>query len=458
MGKTLDDNAAMRLPSTILLLLSTLCATVNAKDLGPDNVAILVNGTSPESVEIGEHYRQARGIPEANLCAVATTTEYETTLAAYESEIRAPLADCLLAAGIEQQVLFIVVTWGIPGAITDGGEPVIGLSTRSVDSFLVDPFDAIPGQDNPYFGSDLPFRRENGHVGYLVTRLDGPSPAIARALVDRALAPAEPPGRLAGIAYFDQEPHGDSPLDREVIANAGAIGNGWILQAHQWFGDAGWTVVLDDNDAEFGTAPALLECPDARWYLGWYKAFNYNDVFTWKPRAVGVHIDSFSAMRFREPGSWCAGALASGITATAGAVWEPHLQGFIQGHRFLKAIALDGFTLAEAAWQSIPRLRWMMVVFGDPLFPLPAQEPEPDPEPDPEPGPETTPEAASDTVAPLADLGRVEAGDEPAVPRTDRGCTATHTPASPVPLLLCTAALLFFCLRLRPARSRKMVR
>ncbi len=406
----------MRLSAAACLVLVAFEGAAASEHAMPENVAILVNGDAAESVEVGEHYRLARGIPVENLCEVNTSTGYEIRREAYEEQIKAPFGACLEERGLKDEVLFVAVTWGVPGVISDGGEPVAGLGLRSLDSFLTDPFDEIPGDANPYFQAVDAFLRRNGYAGYLVTRLDGPSVEVARALVDRAGWREDPPGARDGVGWFDQEPKGDTDVDRIVIEGAGDMGNAWIAQAHDCISEAGWETQLDTNDAEFGTAPAALTCPEARWYLGWYRAYHYNDVFEWLPGAVGVHVDSFSAMRFRQPGSWCAGALEAGVTATAGAVWEPHIQGFIRGHRFLRAMAVDGFSLAEAAYQAIPRLEWMMVVFGDPLFalhreypapelpPEPAPEPAPDPvtEPAPEPGPEPAPEPPLDASLPAA--------------------------------------------------------
>ena len=382
---------------------------LSAQPVGPQNVAVLVNTGLAESVAIGEHYLQARGIPEGNLCPLTTTTAYGTTIEDYVRDIRDPFTAWLVERGLTDQVLFVVVTRGIPGVITDGGPPILGQGLRALDSFLADPFDAIPGDDNPYFDAGIPFRRESGCAGYLVTRLDGPSLEVALALVDRALEHEEGGGE-PGRGWFDQEPVGSGPVDREVIAGAGTLGNGWIAEAHAWLDQAGFEVHLDANDAEYGTAPAPLSCPAARWYLGWYEAWHYNDAFQWLPGAVGVHIDSFSAMNFREPGSWCAGALTAGITATAGAVWEPTIQDFVHGHRMLRVFAVDGLTLAEAAWQAIPRLRWMIVVFGDPLLlytPETPTPPEPPIETDPDtvPAPDTLPAEPGDSDAPLGQPG-----------------------------------------------------
>lgn len=399
--------------SRCILLVGLLCApgAVSAIDYaGPDNVAVVVNVQSAESQAIAAHYMSARSVPSANLCELDTTDVYQIPYDAFLDEVRSPLADCLKARGLEQQVLFLVTTRGVPGVIAGAGEPALEQDLHSVDSFLVDLHDELGYGENPYWQADQAFTRENGFRGYLVTRLDGPSAGVAMELVDRARADNARAGTEYGIGYFDLEPNGDNPVDRGVIAGAGAIGNGQIQAAHDLVGQAGWQTVLDEHDQEFGTDPALAWCSEARWYFGWYKAGNYNDAFEWTEGAVGLHLDSFSAMNFRQSGSWCAGALEAGIAATAGAVWEPYLSWYIHGDVFLEGFVVQGLSLAEAAYRAIPRARWMMVVFGDPLFSL-TRDPDPDPDPVPESETVESPVEIPDLAAePLPDPNETDLG------------------------------------------------
>jgi len=386
------------------------------EDPGPASVLVVANSTSAASMAVATHYQTARGLPATNRCDLEMPDVYTLPYDDFVTQLKGPLAQCIADKGLSEQVLFIVLTRGIPGVISGAGEDVIGQDLTSVDSFLVDLFSELDYAENPYYKSKKRFTRENGYHGYLVTRLDGPTTNVAMDLVDRALPPDASAPEISGTAYLDLEPNGDNPVDRGVIAGAGADGNGQVQHAADLLSDAGWPVVLDSNDAEFGTAPALLTCPDARWYFGWYKAFNYNDAFEWRPGAAGVHLDSFSAMNYREPGSWCAGALSKGITATAGAVWEPYILWYMKGDLFLEAFVVDRVTLAEAAYRAIPRNCWMMVVFGDPLFQLEVAPPLP--EPAPELSLEPAPEMASDTseaVSPPLDSG----AEMPNGPRSD---------------------------------------
>ena len=114
-------------------------------------------------------------------------------------------------------------------------------------------------------------------------------------------------------------------------------------------------------------APAPLKCPDALYYAGWYSFGHYNDVFTWRPGAIGGHLDSCSACNLRGDKDWSAVALQRGITATFGAVNEPYVFGLPDYDQLFHAL-LKGATYGEAAYQSTHFSAWMMVFAGDPLY------------------------------------------------------------------------------------------
>ena len=62
-----------------------------------------------------------------------------------------------------------------------------------------------------------------------------------------------------------------------------------------------------------------------------------------------------------------AGAIADGITATMGNVYEPFLEGAHFPDVFFDRL-LTGYSFAEAAYASQPYLSWQSVVVGDPLY------------------------------------------------------------------------------------------
>ena len=80
------------------------------------------------------------------------------------------------------------------------------------------------------------------------------------------------------------------------------------------------------------------------------------------------HLHSFSASDFKIPGrGWSSALLEKGADVTVGNEYEPFLGAC---HRFdiFADRLLDGYTVAEATWMSMPVLSWQGVVFGDPLY------------------------------------------------------------------------------------------
>ena len=90
----------------------------------------------------------------------------------------------------------------------------------------------------------------------LVARLDGPTPAIARRLVDLAKQ-AERDG-LWGRAYFDS---------RSITDPGYKIGDDWINGAAEMSRRLGLETVLDTNATTF---PPAFPLSQVAYYLGWY--------------------------------------------------------------------------------------------------------------------------------------------------------------------------------------------
>lgn len=81
-----------------------------------------------------------------------------------------------------------------------------------------------------------------------------------------------------------------------------------------------------------------------------------------------MHLHSFSAADFKVPGrGWSSALLEKGAAVTVGNVYEPFLGACHRFDIFVDRL-LDGYTVAEASWMSMPVLSWQGVVFGDPLY------------------------------------------------------------------------------------------
>ncbi len=345
-----------------------------------ERVLVVFNSKVKDSRKVADHYAAMRKIPTGNLCAIRLSDyePYDGTESVpwdeFDARVKKPIRKCLDAVG-RKKILYVVFTFGTPFRITSTPNKW-GVS---VDQFVADIWDET-GQpnrsSNPYFamsqsreGQYQPFVsleeyrvRSDAKTIYSVWRLDGANAALARNLVDLALA-AERSG-LKGQACFD----------RRFGANMNAIhdsrhGSGdWDLyRAAQFAREAGLPVLEDSHDAEFGTSPAPRRCDHAILYAGWYSLDHYNDAFSWSPGAVGIHLDSASAANPRDGTNWSANAIRKGITVTVGAITEPDLFGLPHPDGFVRNL-LDGANVGDAFLRNTAWLKWMILQIGDPLY------------------------------------------------------------------------------------------
>jgi uncharacterized protein (TIGR03790 family) len=329
-----------------------------AAALEPAEVLVVVNALAPASVEVGAHYVRRRGIPEENVVRISTRASRKIPREVYERDVRDPIRAHLDGQELRSRILCIVTTYGVPYVVAGGG----GAGGASLDSELAAldlPSNRLGDRWilNPYYAELSPgvdgFDRRFG--SYLTSRLDGPDPETAVALVERAIE-AEEKG-VDGRGYFDA---------RGYRGRVGyATGDYSIRSAYRDVTGAGFPTVLDDEGKMFGEG----DCPDATWYWGWYSRGRFIDSFEGRLArgAVACHIASSEAVSLREGTGWCLGLLRAGATAVMGPVDEPYLTAFPRGEHFFRTL-LSGASLGEAYWRSQPQLSWMMVLVGDPLY------------------------------------------------------------------------------------------
>ena len=100
-----------------------------------ENVLVVVNQSSNLSRRIGEYYVRKRQVPLVNLCRIKTAAVEEISLAVYENQIERPIAHYLKLHGLEEKILYIATTLGVPLKITGPGEGMIA-EAAAVDSEL----------------------------------------------------------------------------------------------------------------------------------------------------------------------------------------------------------------------------------------------------------------------------------------------------------------------------------
>src|SRR4051812_11192724 len=78
------------------------------------NVAVVINDTSPDSQRIGDYYVRRRGVPPANVVHLKTSVEETIERATYLNSIESPILAALTERFLQDRILYIVLTKGIP--------------------------------------------------------------------------------------------------------------------------------------------------------------------------------------------------------------------------------------------------------------------------------------------------------------------------------------------------------
>ena len=199
----------MRLLCTFVFAVVAFAQTIPLKD----RVLILVNDRVPDSVSVGQYYAAKRNIPAANILHLKTVATEQISQDEFKDQIENPLRKFLDANGgaMRRKILYIVPTYGVPVNIAQ---------QFAVDSVLVmmyaghedqkpplrNPYSAPTGSRPPHFDAwSDGFAAANNFKMFVVTRLDGPSAAIAKGLVDKAIQAETSLTTKSGIAYFDSQ-------------------------------------------------------------------------------------------------------------------------------------------------------------------------------------------------------------------------------------------------------------
>jgi len=344
-----------------------------------DNVLVVINEASADSVKVGEYYVQKRSIAKDHVVRVKTATTETIQRTDFERTIEGPLGAALLQRKLQDRILYIVLTKGVPLRIagTEGPDGVVA----SVDSELTLLYRRILGQQapligkipNPYYlrdgllASAKPFTRFSQDI-YLVTRLDGYTVQDAMNLVDRAVTPVRD-----GKIVLDQ---------KATLVDAG--GDKWLGEAADRLRrmNQAERVVLENTKAlATATAPVLG-------YFSWGSNDPANTLRKFGMKFVngalaGMFVSTDGRTFAEPPATWKPGdtgaaargvgtqslagdLIRDGVTGVAAHVAEPYLDATIRP-QILFPVYLQGFNLAESFYLAMPYLSWQTVVVGDPL-------------------------------------------------------------------------------------------
>lgn len=375
---------AARLREVVLSVLLVCSGTLHAQfetEWNPATETVVVfNPQFPGSKELALEYAAKRHIPTDRVVGLDCPQTDSMTRAEYQRQLREPLRQIFAAKRwweidpanknpaasnvISSGIRILVLMRGIPFQIRrDRQNPDPNKEDEaSVDSELTTLAMNAPPPDgalkNPYFNATVRLPRFTRAPGLLlVGRLDGPSDAVVRRMIDDALQ-AEQNGL-----------HGRAVIDLAQKSGGYKEGEDWLNVTAATLQRSGIPLFIDRDESLLREHWPL---PDTILYFGWYTtdvagAFASPE-FRFRRGAVACHLHSFSAAAMRDATkNWTGPLLSKGAAATFGNVYEPYLALTVHFDLLTKRL-LEGFTLAEAAWAATPAISWMNVVLGDPLY------------------------------------------------------------------------------------------
>ncbi|MCL5097092.1 MAG: TIGR03790 family protein, partial [Candidatus Omnitrophica bacterium] len=267
-------------------------------------VAVVYNQRMSESKEVAKYYASRRKVPATQVFGFDLPETEAITRSEFGELLQRPLLHDLekeklltFEASIQPAtetepgqvyyrvkdatIRYLVLCYGVPLKILtdtnliENGESGIRIELRRNDAAVDSELAMLPLSKsgyrlfgplmNPLFGTTNSFSLRPANGLLMVSRLDGPSSAIARGLVDKAIQ-AETDG-LWGRAYFDA---------RGLSNGNYKMGDDWIRNAAEICRRLGFSTVLDNQPATFSTAFPMSQIA---FYAGWYDA-NVSGPFT----------------------------------------------------------------------------------------------------------------------------------------------------------------------------------
>ncbi|MBL7031952.1 MAG: TIGR03790 family protein [Nitrospira sp.] len=396
--------------------------------IGPEEVAVIVNTESKDSMRIGEMYMRLRNVPARNLIRISTPVSEGISRTDYEELIALPVRQALLMLYNEgARIRCILTTYGVPLRVGPMRplinpeerirkyEKLISEKDREVSLLKEERKKNIKTKEeadrkllNELSRNIKKLELEIIKLNVELNGLKGHDTGVA---VDSELALLFTPGhQLSGWLpnpeyIFNRERYkkdiGRVFMVSRLDAPSPELAEGLVRTAIEveQTGLSG-KVYLDargktgkdaygrfDEDIrrtamilEKGSMPVVLdnkarlfrrgEAPSAALYCGWYSHKNYVDAFEWSKGAVGYHVASSEAVSLHNPKRkyWVKSMIEKGVIASIGPVSEPYLSAFPPPSIFFPLFMSGEYTLVEVFAMTNPFLSWQMILVGDPLY------------------------------------------------------------------------------------------
>ncbi|MYN47394.1 TIGR03790 family protein [Pseudoduganella sp. FT93W] len=310
---------------------------VPPKGISAAQLALVINDEEANSVELGEYYRKAHGIPAANIVHVQIANR-PRKLAAEEFEALKTKIDAKLGADVQA----VLMLWTAPYAVECNS--ITAAYTLGLDSALCAK-SCAPSKPSAYYNaaSTRPYSELKMRLSML---LPTENVGASKALIDRVVASANPPP--AASAYFLQT----SDVARSSRAR---------------FFPRSMTVPQHNLTVKTLQADSIEQVSDIMIYQTGLSSVAKLNTLKFLPGALADHLTSFGGDLLGEGQMSSLRWLEAGATASYGTVSEPcnHWQKFPNSTVLLSQY-LRGASAIEAYWKSVA---WPAqgLFIGDPL-------------------------------------------------------------------------------------------
>ena len=314
----------------------TLSKTVPS--IGPDNVAVVVNKQDANSLQIGDYYLKARGIPLKNLIVVSIPKTPSLDLTDFESLRK--LIDAQLSANIQ----VIVLMWTTPYAV----------NCNSITSAISLGYNAkqcedgcAVGDKNPYFNSSSknPAFDFNMRISILLPTDDI---ELAKAIIDRGVLSTFKRNQSTGYFLKTSDDARSKPRAQFFPRDLTKIESKKIVLR---------TIQTD----------SIKYKKDIMFYFTGLASVPNLNTLNFMPGAIADHLTSTGGVLYNDWQMSSLKWLEAGATGTYGSVSEPcnYWQKF-PNPKVLIEHYLAGDTLVEAYWKSV---YWPTqgLIMGEPL-------------------------------------------------------------------------------------------
>src|SRR6187397_3582078 len=104
------ERALRTVVSVVFLTAGLICSAPTLYAQSAENVAVVVNERSPVSQKIADYYVRKRGVPASNVIRISTSIEESIERGEYVVTIEQPIGAALTRAGLQDRVLYLVLT------------------------------------------------------------------------------------------------------------------------------------------------------------------------------------------------------------------------------------------------------------------------------------------------------------------------------------------------------------